>query len=390
LIQQMLVQRKLVTPTPIQHQAIAAVHRGDDVVGIAQTGTGKTFAFGLPTLDRLKEQGGHALIVLPTRELALQVDESLAPFAKVLGLRMAVLIGGMSMRPQMTAIRQRPNVVICTPGRLLDHLRQRTITLSGVKTLILDEADRMLDMGFMPQIREILKAVPKDRQTLLFSATMPPEILQLIRGDLRTPTHIEVARAGTTATNVQQEVCIVTREQKLDLLKEILTEEPGTVLVFCRTKHGAKKVTQKIMEMGHRAAEIHGNRSLAQRTSALSGFKTGSHRVLVATDIAARGIDVTGIALVVNFDLPDDAADYVHRIGRTGRAGLSGKAISLATPDQLSLVARIERLTRKPLQRRGKPALPEGQPQERKPQSPLRGSISQRPRFGRKGGGRRR
>jgi len=250
------------------------------------------------------------------------------------------------MHLQKQMIRNRPHVVVATPGRLIDHMDQRTIALSGVAVLVLDEADRMLDMGFMPQIKRILEVVPKERQTLLFSATMPQDILQIARTQMRTPVQIEVAPVGTTAEKVEQELFIVQKNDKLKLLQKLLDEEPGTILVFSRTKHGAKKLTAAIQHMGHTAEEIHANRSLAQRKAALEGFKKGKHRVLVATDIASRGIDVTGIALVINYDLPDNPDDYVHRIGRTARAGREGKAVSFASPDQRGEVASIERLIR--------------------------------------------
>ena len=352
-ILKILDQKKLTTPTPIQHQAIPIAIEGKDVIGIAQTGTGKTFAFGLPLLQRLSEHGGRALIVLPTRELAFQVEESLKHFAPVFGIKMAVFVGGASMYKQREMLRNNPRILIATPGRLNDHLEQRTVTLKEVKILVLDEADRMLDMGFKPQIDKILKHVPKDRQTLLFSATMPKEILHLAAHEMKLPLRIEVAPQGTAAEKVEQEVIMVMKEGKMALLEKLLSGEPGSILVFSRTKHGAKKITKTLKDKGHKVAEIHANRSLIQRREALDGFKSGRYRVLIATDIAARGIDVTGIALVINFDLPDDPNDYVHRIGRTARAGREGKAISFATPDQRRDLQDIERLIRLPIKRSG-------------------------------------
>ncbi|HVW66691.1 MAG TPA: DEAD/DEAH box helicase [Candidatus Peribacteraceae bacterium] len=355
-ILQILHDRRFTTPTPIQQQSIPAGIQGKDIVGIAQTGTGKTFAFGIPMLQRLANGPGRGLVVLPTRELAYQVEESLKIFASALNIRTAVIVGGASMNLQKDMIRRNPRIVIATPGRLNDHLMQRTITLKEVSILVLDEADRMLDMGFRPQIEQILEHVPKDRQTMLFSATMPHEIMQLANEQMKLPLRIEVAPAGTAAELVQQELFIVQKAEKMQLLEHLLQEHEGTVLVFSRTKYGAKKITANLRRSGHTAAEIHANRSLAQRREALEGFKSGKYRVLVATDIAARGIDVAGIAVVVNYDLPDDANDYVHRIGRTARAGREGIAISFATPDQSGGIRTIEKLIRSQLKRKSLPS----------------------------------
>lgn len=346
-----LDQRKITEPTPIQHQAIPAALQGKDLIGIAQTGTGKTFAFGLPMLQQLSQGKKRALILLPTRELAYQVEESLQPFAAVLGIKTAVFVGGAPMGLQKKMLRNNPRILIATPGRLNDHLKQRTVTLREVEILVLDEADRMLDMGFKKQINSILAEVPRERQTLLFSATMPQEIMQLATAQMHLPLRIEVAQEGTTADKVEQELIIVKQPDKKILLHALLKEHDGHVLVFSRTKHGAKKITRDLTESGFKAAEIHSNRTLAQRRAALEGFKKGKYNILVATDIASRGIDVTNITLVVNFDLPDDAAEYVHRIGRTGRAGREGKAISFANPTQAKNIRDIERLIRLPLQR---------------------------------------
>ncbi len=335
------------TPTPIQHKAIPDGLQGKDVIGIAQTGTGKTLAFGIPMMQRLVGRDERGLVLVPTRELALQVDEMLAKLGNSLAMRTAVLIGGANMRQQVAAIRRNPHVIIATPGRLIDHLQQGTIRLDKVAILVLDEADRMLDMGFQPQIKKILEVVPKDRQTMLFSATLSGDIAGLATKHMKTPTSIEVAPQGTTAEKVSQEFFIVHREQKIPLLEAVLQKYTGSTLVFARTKHGAKKIMMSVKDMGHRAAEIHGNRSLSQRREALDGFKSGKYRVLVATDIASRGIDVKGIELVVNFDLPMDSADYVHRIGRTARAGAEGHAISFAMPNERGGIRDIERLIRK-------------------------------------------
>lgn len=374
---QVLAKMKFTTPTPIQHQAIPIAVEGKDVIGIAQTGTGKTMAFGIPMLQRLAAHGGRGLVVLPTRELAYQVEEALRPFAQAVNIKTAVFVGGASMNLQRGMLRQNPRILIATPGRLNDHLEQRTITLKEVNILVLDEADRMLDMGFKPQIDRILAHVPKKRQTMLFSATMPREILQLASSQMSLPLRIEVAPAGTTAEKVEQEIFIVRKEEKLRLLEKLLQEYTGSVLVFSRTKHGAKKMTKSLRDMGHSAAEIHANRSLGQRREALEGFKSGRYRVLVATDIAARGIDVTGISVVINFDLPDDPGDYVHRIGRTARAGREGRAISFATPDQTNDIRSIERLTRMPIRRT---ALPTDLPPAR--QAPPSDYQDRRPDWG--------
>lgn len=350
-----LAQRGISVPSPIQHQAIPIAVEGKDVIGIAQTGTGKTLAFGLPMLQRLAANGGGGLVLVPTRELAAQVEESLRAFANTLSFRTIVIIGGASMRNQINDIRQRPRIVVATPGRLNDHLEQGTITLKGVKVLVLDEADQMLDMGFMPQIERIFRHLPEERQTLLFSATMPAEITRLAANHMKLPLRVEVAPAGTAAEKVEQEMIFVNKADKLQLLEHLLKETSGRVLVFSRTKHGASKMTKALAAAGYNAAEIHANRSLAQRRLALEGFKSGKYRVLVATDIAARGIHVTGVELVVNFDLPDDTSDYVHRIGRTARAGKEGKAVSFACPDQARDVADIEKLIRTSIKRRSLP-----------------------------------
>lgn len=343
---QILDSLKFTIPTPIQHKSIPVAIEGKDIIGIAQTGTGKTLAFGVPMIQRLAQKKGMGLILLPTRELAEQVNHELQKIGKSIGLRTALLIGGASMGLQKQMIRQRPHIIISTPGRLIDFLKQRVVNLNAVHILVLDEADRMLDIGFAPQINEILRALPKDRQTMLFSATMPHEIVKLATQHMKLPLRIEVAPSGTAPEKVEQELIVVHKTEKMRLLEKLLYDYKGSVLVFSRTKHGAKRITHEVRNLGHRAAEIHSNRSLGQRREALEGFKTGKYRVLVATDIAARGIDVKGIELVINFDLPDNSDDYIHRIGRTGRAGHAGRAISFATPDQRGDVQAIERLLR--------------------------------------------
>ena len=333
-------------PTPIQQQAIPPAMEEKDVVGVAQTGTGKTLAFGIPMLQILAKAKGNGLVLLPTRELALQVNEELQKLGKSLGLRTAVLIGGLSMKMQIDALAKRPHIIVATPGRLIDHLNQKNLKLDSVKILVLDEADRMLDMGFEPQIKRILQHVQKDRQTMLFSATIPHEVMAIASSYMKLPIRIEVAPSGTAPEKVSQEIFIVRKEAKLNLLSAILRQYNGSTLLFTRTKHGAKKVTRIVRDMGHSVAEIHGNRSLAQRRDALDGFKSGKYRVLVATDIASRGIDVRGIELVLNFDMPSRSEDYVHRIGRTGRAGAEGRAISFALPEEHQEIRAIERLIR--------------------------------------------
>ena len=321
--------------------------KGHDVVGIAQTGTGKTLAFGLPMIQLLAAKRGQGLILLPTRELAIQCEEMLQKIGKFCGLRTAVLIGGANMRNQIMQLHKKPHIVISTPGRLIDHIQHRNYSLSQVTIIVLDEADRMLDIGFMPQIRQILSGATGEQQTLMFSATMPPPIAEITARYMKIPLHIEVAPSGTAAENVSQELYVASKEAKMPLLEKLLAENAGTALVFSRTKYGAKKIAEKVIKMGHRAVELHSNRSLAQRRAALDGFKSGRYRVLVATDIAARGIDVKDIALVINYDLPDNPEDYVHRIGRTGRAGAMGRAISFVTPLEKYNVKQIERLIKK-------------------------------------------
>jgi len=351
------------TPTSIQHKAIPAAITGKDIIGIAQTGTGKTLAFGIPLVQQILRRGrGRGLIILPTRELALQVNEEIQKIGRGFGIKTAVLIGGAPMYGQLKSIRENPNVIIGTPGRIIDHLEKRTLSLHEVSILVLDEADRMFDMGFAQQIKKILQMVPKERQTMLFSATMPDSIVKIASTHMRLPVRVEIARAGTTAENVEHELFVVRKDQKLSLLRKLLQEYKGSVLIFIRMKHNARKVCDNLRNVGISATEIHSNRSLNQRREALDGFKQGKYRVLVATDIASRGIDVKGIELVVNFDLPENPEDYVHRIGRTGRAGLSGKAISFAMPDQGSKVREIEKLTRIYLPISKLPELPQSAP----------------------------
>lgn len=344
-----LGRTKIKVPTPIQSRAIPPAIEGKDIIGIAQTGTGKTLAFAIPIIQRLAQKNVNALILVPTRELAVQVDESFRRISHAHGIKTAVIIGGASMGEQIKTLRGNARVIIATPGRLNDHLSRGTMRLSNIGVIVLDEADRMLDMGFKPQIEEVLKGLPKERQTMLFSATIPSEIMTIAARYMKLPVSIEIAVSGTVASMVSQELFIVKKDDKKKLLKKMLEKYPGSILVFSRTKRGAAKVTRMIRDIGHSAAEIHSDRTMGQRRQALEGFKSGRYRVLVATDIAARGIDVIGIELVINYDIPEDAENYVHRIGRTGRAGHEGHAVSFATPDQAEDIRKIEKIIRKQL-----------------------------------------
>jgi len=335
---------KFTHPTPIQHKAIPLAIDGTDIIGVAQTGTGKTLAFAIPVIQRLSRNMGQCLVLVPTRELALQVDEAFQEIAPLFGIRTVVIIGGVPMQSQLKVLKKKPRVIIATPGRLIDHMNQRTLRLNGVEVLILDEADRMLDMGFKPDIERILKFVPKKRQTMLFSATIPGEVVTIGTEHMKLPVHVEVAPSGTAPERITQELFIVKKESKKELLAKLLDQYRGSVLLFSRTKRGASKIKRLIKGMGHKVAEIHSDRTLKQRREALEGFKIGKYRILVATDIASRGIDVVGIETVLNYDLPDDTENYVHRIGRTGRAGHEGRAISFATPEQGTDIRNIETL----------------------------------------------
>ena len=374
-----LIKLNYKNPTPIQLQAIPVAMEGKDLVGIAQTGTGKTIAFGIPMIQRLQQIKGYGLIILPTRELAIQVDESLRQVGMHLGLRTAVIIGGMPMRPQVQALARNPQIIVATPGRLNDHLNQKTARLDNVRIVVLDEADRMLDMGFAPQIQKIFHALPRARQTMLFSATMPPEIMKMATAYMKLPIRIEVAPSGTTVERVTQEIFIIQKDAKVRLVEKLLQQYSGTTLIFTRTKYGAKKLTREIRDIGHTAAEFHSNRSPNQRREAFEGFKSGRYRVLVATDIASRGIDVIGIELIINYDLPTNTEDYVHRIGRTARAGVGGHAISLVTPDQRRELRDIERLIRKNLPISQLPELPPARTPKFTPRSYSGGPRNGRP-----------
>ncbi|HEX7704835.1 MAG TPA: DEAD/DEAH box helicase [Thermoanaerobaculia bacterium] len=345
------------TPTPIQTAAIPHVLSGRDLIGIAQTGTGKTAAFVLPLLERLSKMPAsrtpRALVVAPTRELALQIDEHVRMLGKHDRIRCATIFGGVGERPQIDAVRRGVDVIVATPGRLLDLMSSRHVSLATVGIVVLDEADRMLDMGFLPQIRKVIAALPKQRQTLLFSATLSSDIEKVTREMLRDPHTVEIGRRANPADSVAQFLYPVPKSRKVDLLVQLLRDQSlDTVLVFSRTKHGADKIARKLSAANISVAAIHSNRSQSQRVQALDAFKSGRCRVLVATDIASRGIDVEGISHVVNFDFPMHPEDYVHRIGRTGRADAIGDAISFVTPEDEPYVRELEKLTRKTVPRR--------------------------------------
>jgi len=336
--------------TPIQRDTIPVVLEGRDVLAAAQTGTGKTAGFTLPMLQLLSDNQSkrhhvRALVLVPTRELAAQVSESVRNYGSFLSLKSIQIYGGVSIRPQISALRKGVDIVVATPGRLLDHMQQGTVDLSGVEMLVLDEADRMLDMGFIRDIRKVLKALPTKRQNLLFSATFSPDIRKLVSGLLSNPVKVEVAPRNTTAERVSQLVYPVDKSRKRALLSYLIGDGNWQqVLVFTRTKHGANRLAKQLGDDGLTAAAIHGNKSQAARTKALADFKANKVRVLVATDIAARGIDIDRLPHVVNFELPHVPEDYVHRIGRTARAGLDGHAISLVCVDEDKLLRDIERL----------------------------------------------
>lgn len=334
-------------PTPIQAQAIPPALAGRDVIGCAQTGTGKTAAFVIPLIERLVAQSKgqpRALILTPTRELALQTLTTIEKLGRSHRVSATVIVGGADMQAQVRGLRQRPDILVATPGRLLDHMWNGTILLSSMTMLVLDEADRMLDMGFAPQINQILDALPEDRQTLLFSATLPTDVARLVEASVNKPVRVMVAPSATTADGITQAVHHTSHHAKADLLLSLLGTDTGTALVFTRTKHRADRLGRMLGSAGHRVAVLHGNRSLSQRRAALEGFKRGMFRVLVATDIAARGIDVANIGHVINFDLPNCPEDYVHRIGRTARMKTTGRATSFVTQEDHQQLRDIERL----------------------------------------------
>ncbi len=378
--------------TPVQRQAIPLILEGRDVLAGAQTGTGKTAGFTLPLLQRLQASGGaqrrpRALILTPTRELAAQVHQSVRDYGRHLPFRAIEIFGGVSIRPQISKLRGGIDIVIATPGRLLDHMQQRTIDLSAIDTLVLDEADRMLDMGFIRDIRRILAVLPKQRQNLLFSATFSDEIRRLAADLLDSPAEIQVAPRNTTADRVTQVVYPVDKARKRELLSHrIGTANWRQVLVFTRTKHGANRLAQQLSGDGIESTAIHGNKSQGARTKALADFKAGRVRVLVATDIAARGLDIDRLPHVVNYELPHVAEDYVHRIGRTARAGQDGHAVSLVCVDELRLLSDIERLLNRKIE---KEMVPGYEPDPRIKAEPIQNGRSQQPARKKPGGHRK-
>ncbi len=347
-----LAEKNYTTPTPIQQQAIPLVLAGRDVLGGAQTGTGKTAAFSLPLLARLAgvtppsgPRKPRALVLVPTRELAVQVNESLRGYGRHLRMHTGMIFGGVGMGPQVDLLRRGVDILVATPGRLIDHLERGSVKLDAIEILVLDEADRMLDMGFLPAIKRIVAKVPAKRQTLLFSATFEPRIRGLAMEFLRSPAEVEVAARNTVASTIEHIAHPVDNSRKRELLTHLLaTRFQERVLVFGKTKHGCNRLAEQLEESGIKASAIHGNKSQGQRQKALNEFKTGKCRVLVATDVAARGLDIPELPLVINYDLPMVAEDYVHRIGRTGRNGATGEAISLVAIDEGGLLSQVQKL----------------------------------------------
>lgn len=341
-------------PTPIQAHAIPACLEGRDVLGCAQTGTGKTAAFVIPMIERLADAPSgppRGLILAPTRELALQIQHTVEKLGRNRRVFATTIVGGEDMQAQVRALRQRPTIVVATPGRLLDHMWNGTVSLAHFSIVVLDEADRMLDMGFAPQLNQILDALPDERQTLLFSATMPADVSTLARVCVKDPVSVQVGKPAAPAAGVTQTVRHTTHEEKTPLLLALLKEPGERVLVFTRTKHRADRLGRTLEGVGHRVAVIHGDRRLSQRRTALEGFRRGKFRILVATDIAARGIDVANIAHVINYDLPNSPEDYVHRIGRTARMKAVGRATSFVTADDHHQIRSIEKLLGRPVPR---------------------------------------
>src|SRR5450755_1090822 len=358
-LQSNLAKHGFVQPTPVQAQSIPQQLAGHDLVITAQTGTGKTLAFLLPLLERLAKQPGapgvSALILTPTRELAIQIGETFVKLAANTGFRAAIVVGGMNEQKQLLALRKGAQVIIATPGRLSDFLERKLVRLGTAHTLILDEADRMLDMGFLPTIKKILGTLPAERQTIFCSATLESSVAKLIHSYLKNPVRIAIGSTTKPAEEIDLHVYEVEQDRKLSLLEKMLQEERGSFLVFARTKHGADRLAKKLARSGSKATSIHGNRTQSQRNTALRGFQDGSFRVLVATDVAARGVHVEGIAHVVNYDLPQVPEDFIHRAGRTGRAGFRGTASTFSTRSERGEIRKIERLLDLQLTRRQVP-----------------------------------
>ncbi|MGB7188795.1 MAG: DEAD/DEAH box helicase [Acidobacteriaceae bacterium] len=339
-----LAAANFLTPTPVQTQAIPPALEGRDVLATAQTGTGKTLSFLIPLIERMpKGKGCSALILLPTRELAMQVEQH---YRKLTGSynSIALVVGGMAEGPQLQNIRRGSRIIVATPGRLEDYLDRKLVNLSGVKMLVLDEVDRMLDMGFKPAIRRIAAALPAERQTMCYSATLSTQIKEVVRDYLKNPARIEIGSVLKPCENVELQTFEVPTDKKQELLEHLLQQNKGSFLVFVRTKHGADRVARRLSRSGHAATQIHGDRSQSQRNAALKSFSQGQHRVLVATDVAARGIDVVGVAHVVNYDMPREAEDFVHRVGRTGRNSAKGVASTFAAPDERQILRKMEKL----------------------------------------------
>jgi len=352
-------------PTPIQNQAIPLIVEGRDVMGLAQTGTGKTAAFTLPIVNRLIDgpRRTRVLVLTPTRELCIQVEESVRKYAKHAPLGVAAIYGGVPLEPQQKKLREGVDIVVATPGRLIDHLDRQNVVFDDLEVLVLDEADRMLDMGFAPQINRIVDQIPSYRQTLLFSATMPPEVEALARKYLRKPVVVQIGRRSGVVDTVTHAVYPVPKDKKNALLASLLVKESmDSVLVFVRTKHGADKVVHHLEKAGISSTAMHADKTQPQRVRALEDFKAGKVRVLVATDIAQRGLDISGISHVINYDVPQQAEDYVHRIGRTGRALKEGDAFTFMAPDEISMVRTIERVIGQPIPRISVPGFDFGNP----------------------------
>jgi ATP-dependent RNA helicase RhlE len=342
-LKKQLALSNFITPTPVQVQAIPPALEGRDVLATAQTGTGKTLSFLIPLIERMPQgKGCHALILLPTRELAMQVEQN---YRKLTGSThsIALVVGGMAEGPQLQAIRRGARIIVATPGRLEDYLDRKLVNLGSVKMLVLDEVDRMLDMGFKPAIKRIVSSLSAERQTMCYSATLSPQIREVVRDYLKNPARIEIGSVLKPSENVELQNFEVPTEKKQELLEHLLDQHNGSFLVFVRTKHGADRVARRLNRSGHAATQIHGDRSQSQRNSALRSFSQGQHRVLVATDVAARGIDVSNIAHVVNYDMPREAEDFVHRIGRTGRNSAKGVASTFTAPDEKHILRKMEK-----------------------------------------------